>query len=243
MSWHGPRAVLFDLDDTLYPEMEFVLGGFRAVAKWLAPRLRADEGALYEDLAEALRRDGRGQVFDSVLRSKDAWTEELARACLWVYRSHRPSLSLYREAAAILKRLKNEGLRLGVVTDGMGAVQQAKIDALGLRAMVGVVVCTDLLGPDASKPSGLGYRAALETLGVAAEEAVYVGDNPRKDFVWPNAHGMVSVHVRRAGSPADPPDLPAHAAAKHEIANLTELHALLETLRRRKAEAAALEPA
>jgi putative hydrolase of the HAD superfamily len=222
------RAVLFDLDDTLYPEMDFVRGGFRAVAAWLAPRIGAGEAGLYDEMLGVLEREGRGKVFDAVLRSRDAFREEFVRACLWVYRSHRPALSLHDDAASVLSHLRREGMRLGIVTDGMGAVQRAKVESLGIESMVDAVVCSDLLGPDAAKPAGHAYRVVLETLAVGAAESAYVGDNPRKDFLWPNANGMTSIRIRRPGGPADPEDLPDGARARYEIATLTGLPPLLE---------------
>lgn len=224
----GLSAVLFDLDDTLYPELEFVRGGFRAVAAWLAPRIGAGEADLYEEMLAVLGREGRGKVFDAVLRSRNALAEDRVRACLWVYRSHRPALSLYADAAPVLARLRQAGMRLSIVTDGMGAVQQAKVDALGLASLVDAVVCSDLLGPDGSKPAGHAYVVALEAIGAKAADAAYVGDNPRKDFLWPNANGMKSIRIRRAGAAPDPTDLPAGARARYEIATLSELLPLLE---------------
>ena len=220
------RAVLFDLDDTLYPEMDFVRSGFRTVARCLSSRLHVPGEEVFARMMEALERDGRGRVFDTVLRSLDADPAHLVPVCVHLYRSHRPDISMYEDATPVLKRLRDARARLGIVTDGMGVVQRSKIETLGLEPLVDVVVLSDVLGPRSSKPSGDAYRVALELLGVRPEDAAYVGDNPAKDFLWPNAAGMRTIRVRR-GEDRGREDLPGHAHAGHEVGSLLEIPPLL----------------
>lgn len=222
----GPvHAVLFDLDDTLYPEMDFVRGAMGAVAAWMAPRVGAPPAAVLDRLSRVLDAEGRGAVFNRVLDSYGALTEDRVRACLHAYRAHRPALRLHDDADAALACLRRAGIRLGIVTDGEAVVQRAKVDALGLEARVDAVVLSDLLGTAAWKPAGDAYRVALECLGAAPQAAVYVGDNPVKDFVWPNAHGMRTVLVRRGTQ--RPPEVPPDHRARFEVRDLRDLPALL----------------
>lgn len=220
------HGVLFDLDDTLYPEMDFVRSGFRAVARYLSSRLAVPGDEVFRRMMEHLARDGRGRVFDSTLASFGA-APELVRVCVHVYRSHRPDIALFEDVLPTVRRLRESRARLGIVTDGMGAVQRAKIDALGLEPLVDAVVLSDVLGPLSSKPAGDAYRVALDLLGTPPEEAVYVGDNPAKDFLWPNAAGMLTIRIRRAGQPQrGTGETPEHRA-RHEIGGLLEVLPLL----------------
>lgn len=223
-------AVLFDLDDTLYPERAFVDSGFRAVARHLARRHGVDEDDAQRRLLRALDRDGRGRVFDTVLDELGlaATADDLVPTLLFVYRSHRPRLVLPAESRRVLAELAARGLRLGVVTDGMGAVQRRKVAALGVEELVDAVVCSDELGSGCWKPSPTPYRVALELLAAAPESALYVGDDPSKDFLWPNAAGMVSVQVTAPGR--DPESVEPPARAHHRIAGVGELPALLRRL-------------
>ncbi len=216
------RAVLFDLDDTLYPERTFVASGFAAVARHLASRHALDAATLAARLVALERAQGRGAVFDAALAELGlAPTTEVA-TLLHVYRTHLPRLALFADAAATLETLRAAGVRLGLVTDGMGAVQRRKIAALGLEARVDVVVCTDELGSDAGKPSTLPFRVALDLLGVEPDRAAYVGNDLRKDFLGPRALGMASVEVRRPE--AGPlPDVPATHHADRVVTRLGDV--------------------
>jgi putative hydrolase of the HAD superfamily len=193
------QAVLFDLDNTLYPEEQFVVGGFRAAARFLAKRAKLDSERLLERMLEILHSDGRGRVFDILLKEIEidcgAWLPSL----LHVYRSHRPIISLFPDAAGVLRTLKQRGLRLGLVTDGLASVQRRKIAALGLEAYMDPIVCTGELGQGRAKPSPIPFEVALTLLDVAAKNVAYVADDISKDFAGPNRLGMKSVRVRSTG--------------------------------------------
>jgi putative hydrolase of the HAD superfamily len=189
------RAFLFDLDDTLYPEQQFVRGGLRAVARRLAARFDREADAVERELVEILARDGRGKVFDTFLARRGIAAAGLVPALVRAYREHTPELSLDPEALPLLARLRALGLRLGLVTDGLAAVQRRKIAALGLDAWFEAIVCTDELGPDQAKPSPRPFLAALARLGVAPQEAYHVGNDPTRDVAGAQAAGLRAVLI------------------------------------------------
>ncbi len=193
------KAILFDLDNTLYPEEEFVISGLRAAAQCLANHFHLDAETLLDKMLQTLRAHGRGKVFDILLQElaidPAAWLPTL----LLVYRSHRPVLSLSSQTAAILRSLKDRGLRLGLVTDGLASAQRRKIDALGLDAYMDAIVCTGELGKAFAKPSPIPFKVALTLLDVETKDAAYVADDIGKDFAGPNQLGMKSVQVRTGG--------------------------------------------
>src|SRR4051794_11933913 len=191
------RAVIFDLDDTLYREHDYVRSGFRAVARRLAAEPAApSEGELYDALVAEWARHGRGHVFDAVAAEArlDVDVDELVT----VYREHQPQLTLYPDAERALARLEADATLVGVLTDGLATVQRRKLRALRLDSRIPCIVVSDDYGLDAWKPSPVPYLAALGRLGVAAREAVYVGDNPSKDFIGARALGLQTIRVRRA---------------------------------------------
>ncbi|WP_028065370.1 HAD family hydrolase [Solirubrobacter soli] len=196
MADDGGRAVIFDLDDTLYREHDYVRSGFAAVARRLAAEPTAPA---VDDLFNALvcewQAHGRGHVFDVVAarHGLDVGVAELVA----VYREHDPQLELYPDAERALARLEAAGRLVGVLTDGMASVQRRKLKALGLDQRIRCIVVSDDYGLDAWKPSAVPYRAALEHLGVAPADAVYVGDNPNKDFIGARALGLATVRVKR----------------------------------------------
>ena len=181
------KAVLFDLDDTLYPEMEFVKSGFRVVARYLSERYNLDEKVLFAQLLHILQTDGRGKVFDTLLVEQGLYTDDLVKLLVYLYHSHQPSIRVYEEVLPTLERLRHYGVHLGLVTDGMASVQRNKIRALGLEDSLDVIICTDEIGKDCWKPSTVPFKIALDLLRCSPSEAVYVGDDPSKDFLAPNS--------------------------------------------------------
>ena len=112
-----------------------------------------------------------------------------------VYRSTRPVLRLYPDAEQLLERLEKKAVKTGLITDGCSMVQHAKIEALSLNKRLDYVLATDDFG--ISKPQRAVYERCLEALGCTPEEAVYIGDNPAKDFCGAREIGMATVRIVR----------------------------------------------
>jgi putative hydrolase of the HAD superfamily len=195
----GARAVLFDLDDTLYPERQFVDGGFHAVARLLAPLAQRSEADLAERLWALHLRDGRGRLFDSLIGELGLDTTQaadLAPACLLVYRAHPLDLTAFPGAEALLERLCARGLRSGVISDGNAAVQSRKLAGLpAIAALLDLVVLTEDLGPGHAKPSPVPFQVACRLLDVPPSATIYVGNDPRKDFVGARSAGLRTIRV------------------------------------------------
>ena len=221
--------MVFDLDDTLFPEAAYVAAGFRAVGAALA-REHGVEG--FGALAAAVAAAGaRGDVFDEALRRAGVPADDARRLVPWCvaeYRGHRPDIALFPEARAALDRLRGR-VKLGVLTDGWLVAQQQKVAALGVADLVDAVVFSDAFGRAHWKPSEVPYRAVAEALGVAHAGCVYVADNPAKDFITARALGWRTIQVARPGQThaADAPS-PAHAADERA----PDLHAAMATLAR-----------
>ncbi len=195
----GLRAIVFDLDNTLYPEEQFVVGGFRAVARLLAARGHLEEETLLKRMLHILHMHGRGRVFNILLEELEIDSGVWLPTLIQVYRSHRPVLALFPQAAGVLRALKDRGLRLGLVTDGLASMQRKKISALGLESYMDAIVCTGELGQGRAKPSPVPFEVALNLLEVSPGAAAYVADDISKDFAGPNRLGMKSVQVRSTG--------------------------------------------
>lgn len=218
------RAVVFDLDDTLYPERAFVLSGFSAVAAWLAQQKFADNS--YVELAALYESGVRGDTFDRWL-DIHGLPGDLAPQMVQVYREHQPVIQPFPGVSELLARLRQRG-RLGLVSDGYLVVQQRKLAALALAGSFDAVVFSDAWGRAAWKPSTRPFEEALAQLGTAARDAVYVADNASKDFLGARQLGMATIWLRRpCGEYAhlEPPS-PAHAPDL-TITSLDELEGVL----------------
>lgn len=189
------KAVVFDLDDTLYPEIDYVKSGFCAVGEEMQKRFGVQDAA--RRLNEYFAADRR-DVYGRVLRDYGvAFTEGDIADLIRVYRTHIPKLSLSTEVRETLLALREQGYKLGIVTDGRPFQQRAKIQALGLKELVDTIVITDELGgAEYRKPHPKAFEILCGEFGVKAEETVYVGDNPQKDFAVKKFLPMTTVMVK-----------------------------------------------
>jgi putative hydrolase of the HAD superfamily len=225
----GWQAIVFDLDDTLYPERDYVRSGFAAVAAWSESRLGVDAAEGRADLQALFDRGVRGTTFDEWLRARGLPREPWIAQLVDVYRAHEPSLCCFPGVRELLRAL-GERHRLGLVSDGLLAVQRRKLAALGIEGFFDAVVFSDEGGRAAWKPSPRPFRIVLERLRVPPARAVYVADNAAKDFLGARRAGMGTVWVRRPGgeyASLDPPS--ADHAPDREIADLSFLNSALDS--------------
>lgn len=177
-------AIVFDLDDTLYAEKDYIRSGYREVAT-LLPQIPD----AYERLWSAFKEDK--PAIDTLLIDTGLHSEELKRKCLEVFRRHEPVIELYPGVREMFVELRRKNIKLGILTDGRPEGQWKKICALGLEKLVDVIVVTDELGGRIfRKPNDIAFRMMQRRLGMPFEQMIYVGDNLRKDFTAPIALRM-----------------------------------------------------
>lgn len=193
----GLPVVVFDLDDTLYDEMSYVRGGFRAVAGYWAGVTGGDAGRMYARLLRILEEEGRGRVFDKFLEEMGRYSRKNVRLSVGLYRNHTPDIRLYPDAAAALDRLPARAIY--VVTDGHKYVQWTKIRALGLDRHPRVRRCflTNRYGIRRQKPDPYCFLRICQQERTVPEQVVHVGDNPHKDFVGLKPLGFRTVRLLR----------------------------------------------
>jgi putative hydrolase of the HAD superfamily len=127
---------------------------------------------------------------------------------------------LFDDVRPVLQDLAETGLLLGVVSNFEPWLEDL-FGALGVRDALSVRVISGVEGIE--KPDPRIYELALDRAGVAADEAVFVGDNPEFDVDPPAALGMFTVLVDRRGR------YPSHSGTR--VVSLAELPGLLETAR------------
>jgi len=204
------QAVVFDLDDTLFPERDFVLSGYRRVARHLA----GGESKRAEELADFL---WKGFLAGQAGKAFDALNEHFALALsagqiaelVKIYREHQPDIEPYGGIPHMLGML-HEGHRLGLLSDGYLPTQRLKLQALELGRFFDAVVFTEELGRSAWKPSTRGFELIAGQLHADPHRCAYVADNPAKDFVAANRLGWRAIQYLRPGQlyasapPAEP---------------------------------------
>jgi putative hydrolase of the HAD superfamily len=189
MAFHESSDTVFvlDLDDTLYPEIDYQTSGYMEVCRWLEEIAGI---SLLQDLA-SLRKRNEPDVLGALceLAALPFATKE---SLLWMYRLHVPKISLSAPVTAFLQVLR-ERYRVAILTDGRSVTQRQKIKALGL-ADIPVYISEEY---SSEKPAP--YRFELIMKEMPANRYVYVGDNLKKDFIAPNALGWLTFCLRDQG--------------------------------------------
>ncbi|MGM9844971.1 MAG: HAD family hydrolase [Muribaculaceae bacterium] len=222
-------VVTFDLDDTLYKEIDFLRSGYSAVASWLRERYSSLPPTLLDDMLGAYASGV--PAFQRVIDDYHL-TDCSVADMLEVYRYHRPDISLAADVEAVLEALARSGCALGIITDGREATQLNKIYALGLErymAVPGDVVISEVIG--SAKPARANYEYFEQRYPGC--RYVYVADNPAKDFVAPNAMGWGTVALLDDGRNIHPQRLSSAEPdyrPQHEMASFDALPFLLSRL-------------
>jgi putative hydrolase of the HAD superfamily len=192
------KAVIFDLDDTLVSEFEFVKSGFRVVSKYISQITNADVESVFQELISLHIMDTKN-VFNRFLDKYDKYSKMQIDDVVNLYRNHKPNLFFYNDVLDTLNKLKNTNYKLGIITDGFQTTQKNKIEALSLEEIVDEVIITDQFGRDFTKPSILPFELISNRLNIAYDEMIYVGDNPKKDFYVGSVTKITTVKIDRGG--------------------------------------------
>lgn len=216
-------VLVFDLDDTLYPEREFVFSGFKAVDTFLKQNFKI-EG--FFNVAVKLYLSGtRKRIFNASLSSLNIkFNEEFIQKLVIVYRNHLPIIHLYPDSKWVLHYYKNR-LPLGLITDGNLTTQRNKVQSLGLNRKLNLIVYSDLFGRANWKPSPVPYEQVMLIYGKS--KYFYVGDNPLKDFVTAKKLGWKTIRINRGCGEYDAIIADKQHEADIEIESLYQLKRIL----------------
>jgi len=188
------KAILFDLDDTLYPEKQFVMSGFGVVSQYLSKKHNFEFAKIFNVLKEDFEKGLRRRNFD-VLLQKLGLNNENVEHLVRMYRMHFPKISLYPDAKSALETLKGK-FKLGLITDGHILTQKNKILSLGIENYFDVIMINDV-SEKTSKLDVQPFLKVLFQLRIEPKNALYVGDNPLKDFISAKKIGIHTIRIKR----------------------------------------------
>ena len=172
-------SIILDLDDTLYPEMDYQASGYRILVDTLCTHY----GAIQFELQELVNQGG--DVLHSL--SEHIGIPELKESLLWIYRLHQPEIFLNPDAEAFLDTAQRKAVGVFILTDGRSISQRLKLKALGLDHLP-VFISEEFANQ--KKPS-IERFVKIQTLS-PSEKYLYVGDNIKKDFLAPNKLGWLT---------------------------------------------------
>ena len=173
------QAIIFDLDDILYPLETYVQSGFRQISRlflghgqevydelWNAYVEQRATGREYADAAAAV-----SGAIDTMLRTQGLYSDEMREKCLRIYEQHRPSIQPYDGVMELLERLRDSGIRLGMIIDGPPEMQREKLRALGVVPLFDELIFTDDIAGQGDvtkfrKPNSICFEIMQLRLGV-----------------------------------------------------------------------------
>jgi putative hydrolase of the HAD superfamily len=183
---------IFDLDDTLYPEIDFVKSGFKSIAAKLAPLTGAD---LYA--AMWLRYQAKENVFQWIIDQYGSSVPEInMNWLLKEYREHLPEIILRRGVSSVLHALAAHSIPAGLLTDGRSITQRNKLKALHIENHFSDIIISEEFGSE--KPDERNYLYFLNKY--PGFEFYVVGDNTTKDFVVPGRLGWCTICIKNNGT-------------------------------------------
>lgn len=214
-----------DLDDTLFREIYYVRSGYRAIGAEIerSSLMPASEVVSFLESSESTARGFDDLAARLWLMSPD--NGFTARSMVDIYRYHTPDIRLRYGARATLEKIRQAGIPVGIITDGRSATQRAKIRALGLEEFVDEsnIIISEEVGHD--KTSHIPFRIMMER-NPSQKSFLYLGDNPAKDFRWPNAMGWVTVQlddIRGENIHSQEIEIPPSFRARHNIRRFSHI--------------------
>lgn len=198
---HPPvfHGITLDLDDTLFPQAEWLAGAWQAVAA----AAERDHGLPATDFLPALVRvaaegSDKGRIIDRALAAVGA--DRDPATLVQAFKDYRAeSLTPFVGVREALDAVRHLGLRIAIITDGYPPGQRNKIDALGLAPLVDAIVVSDEIGRGARKPHPLPFHTAASLLDVPPAAMIHVGDRPEKDLAGAAAAGFAGAIRVRTG--------------------------------------------
>ena len=186
------KIIVFDLDDTLYKEVDFVLSGYRAVDSRVKAEYNFD-GA-FEIMRQAF--EAHENPFDALEKAIDGNID--TKALVETYRNHMPDIALSRTTELTLENLAGEDTVLCLITDGRSITQRNKIAALKLNRFIldENITISEEIG--AEKTERLAFDIIAKKFP-QAKQFYYIGDNTAKDFFWPNRMKWTTICIEDDG--------------------------------------------
>lgn len=187
------KVVVFDLDDTLYQEVDYVYSAYNAIDKFFSERYSLEPGLCFGILQEAF--ESGHNPFDllaDVLLAKFQIDNIDISELVSIYRYHTPKLRLNTQTKEMLEEFQKRGIIMGIITDGRSQTQRNKVKALGLEKYFAPenIIISEEIGCEKTMPEP--FRKFVSRYPNASQ-FVYIGDNPKKDFYCPNLMGWQTI--------------------------------------------------
>jgi len=175
-------VIVFDLDDTLYDEIDFVKSGFKEVSEFLGSEKYFD--FMWNEFIE----NGSGKIFNKLIEKFSLDID--IKVLIDIYRFHKPKISLPDETIDILEYAKN--FKTALISDGFYITQQNKFDMLNLNKFIEYPIFTHFY--HTKKPELKPFQMVMDKF--KNDNYIYISDNPKKDFFAPKKLGWKTIRYK-----------------------------------------------
>lgn len=181
------KVVCFDLDDTLYKEIDYLTSAYGEIAASVGHPVLVPQMVMWY-------REGEN-VFQKL--NQLLCIETPIESYLKIYREHYPTITLSDGVEDTLDELKHRGFILGLISDGRSVGQRNKIKALKLDRWFDDenIIISEEFGSEKTDEKNFKYFEQK----YPEHSFVYVGDNPKKDFIVPNKLGWQTIMLKDDG--------------------------------------------
>lgn len=210
------KYVIFDLDDTLIYEIDYLKSAYYEIAS----KLDTDnKDQLFEEMF-AWYTQGKN-VFDLLI---DRYPQSHKEGLINIYREHRPTLYLNEGAKDLLEFCKLNKYNIGLITDGRSITQRNKLQSLGIEDFFDRIIISEEFGSE--KPDERNFRIFMSD---DVKEYFYIADNIKKDFITPNALGWTSICLLDKGNNIHSQviDVENNVIPKYKVKSLLEVMNLI----------------
>ena len=231
------KAVLFDLDDTLFDHLHSTRQGLLAVCEAYPGLQQRSLDVLFTDYTRLLDEvhlrvlegtltidEARRERFRRFFQLHAPDTEDLLNVVEHAAMLHREHYQANRQVVAgtvpLLEHLHKQ-VKIAVVTNNIVAEQVEKLHYLRLKHLIDELVTAEETG--FIKPDPRIFHVALERLGCRAEETVMVGDSWKSDVLGAQQAGIRAIWLNRNGIACPDPKLAWELQALEPLAEVANM--------------------
>ncbi len=192
----GIKAIIFDLDNTLYAEKDYIELVAKEIARLLVGRTYYTEEAISNKFINIFEKTGDKNIFQNLLNELELDYDGISEL-IECYRNVKGDIKLYSDAQDILD-FKGK-YKLGIITNGGVYTQNNKIKLLNIQEKFDSIVITgEKFLKHEWKPHYKPYKYITDELQVSVEECLFVGDRIETDILGALGVGMKAILVDRS---------------------------------------------
>ncbi len=191
------KAVIFDMDNTLYDERIY----YQEVFRVFSLRYGISFNERYLDCIEVLRKKSNNDIFSDWLRSIDFYTAERQEELFLLYQNIDIELQLYDDVIDILDFLLKKEMKIGILTNGVINAQKNKRRSLKqLDKYPFKIFYARANGKYFEKPHKLAFETIAKMMDVSLGDAIFIGDSLTNDICGAENAGMYGILLQRQKS-------------------------------------------